>query len=227
MKVFLRIPTNESVHYTLVPWLAWIGRELPTADIDTQYTYGNGIAWGRNQMVRDFKASDCTHLWMIDSDTAPSANLHLLNTAEEHPVVCGPYNGFVEGWGVTWNVFRRREDNSLGYYPPAMWPQLDAPFRADAAGTGNMIIARGVFDALPEDPFRREDKGGNQFKSEDICFCEDVGGVIIEPRALRRHCRTVDLLESRNQLEARVQEEHNAVMAKFNGQPEGVGVKCP
>ena len=205
MKLFIRIPTNESVHFSLVPWLAWAARTYPNADISTLNTAGYGIAWGRNRMRDDFLTSDCTHLWMIDADTIPPTNRHLTETARDHTVVCGPYNGFNADIGVTWNVYNFKSDDSgvpmYGIYGPAMWPSLDKPFKVDAAGLGCSIIERQTLLALHEEPFYHPINADGTYMGEDFNFCRDVGGVTIEPRCVCEHMRTVPLLVARNQLE--------------------------
>jgi hypothetical protein len=221
MKLCIRIPTNASVHYALVPWLAWAARQFPSADISVTYTYGYGIAWGRNKMVEELLDSDCTHLWMIDSDTVPNYSTHLTESADSRDVVCAPYNGFHEDEGLIWHVYSLDEKN--GQYRicgPDMWPQLDAPFGVDAAGLGCCIVRREVFERMREDlehPFYHPISPDGTIVGEDFRFCEDVGGVVIEPRDAARHCRDTDLLDAWNQGEQRVEEELKFAAIKSNG----------
>jgi hypothetical protein len=68
LKIFLRIPTAHGVDREMTRWLVWAARAMPDADIDIHCSCW-GVVENRNEICRQFLESDCTHLWMLDSDT--------------------------------------------------------------------------------------------------------------------------------------------------------------
>ena len=193
MKLFIRIPTQGSVHGALVPWISWASRTWPTADISITYTHGYGVAWGRNEIVREFLSSPCTHLWMIDSDTIPPENTALVDAIGDDVVVAAPYPSFHATRGLIWNVYRR---SSSGYSSlhPNDWPTSES-FNVDAAGLGCVIIPRDLLSGIR---FKHRFLPDGTIVGEDFDFFENIGGVTIVPAATCRHGRIVDLLDVHN-----------------------------
>jgi hypothetical protein len=210
MKLFIRRPTNSGVDYGITRWIAWASRTFLDADMGPQYSAGLGVAEARNDMSQAFMGSDCTHLWMVDADVIPPENTALVEAAQTHPVVCGPYNGFHVDEGVLWHVYEHTRTDATGKplyrsLYPHRWPEGKKTFKVDAAGTGNMIIQRKVFDRLPERPFKHTVYSDGMFGGEDFGFCQDVGGVHVNVDSISRHIRDCDLLDIWNWAERRTQ----------------------
>lgn len=204
MRVFLRIPTAEHVHWATADWFGWVTRELgSSADCAIHYSSCFGIAEARNDIVQEFLVSDCTHLWFVDSDVVPPRTLAILNKEPGHPIlpVCGPYNGFRPHIGLVWHVYQYLGVDSVrcryGSMPVEAWPRGNRFFHADAAGTGCMVIPRELLESLPSRPFAYElhDDGGAH-GTEDIPFCRTVGGVWVDSTYVCQHLRSVNLLEA-------------------------------
>lgn len=189
MKIMLRIPTQGQVEGSLTDWLMWLA-SLRNIEIDAQrhYTAGYGIAHGRNMILRAFLDSDCTHLWMIDSDTVPPMNLSFLD--HDYSAVCGPYESFRLDRALHWNVYRPGDgEGTWALYRRQDWP--DEPFHAAATGLGCVLLRREVFDKLPEDPFHYEP--GIEWLGEDFTFFRDIGGVMVDPNYVCQHIKKVNL----------------------------------
>ena len=210
MKVYLRIPTNTAPDRELVNWLAWFKERWPDADAEVHYTYSHGVADHRNIIIRGtgrkpgFLQSDCTHLCMIDSDTIPPKREDLVSqffaAAEQHPVVCGPYPGFRPDTGVFWQVFRHNGHDAMGHdrwaaMPRKRWPDEDV-FKADAAGTGCMIIDKEwLLEKCKPDPFYLTRRHDGEIGTEDMNFCRDIGGVHICRNFICDHVKDMNLLQ--------------------------------
>lgn len=201
MKVFLRIPTNQGIDQRLVPWLVWVARTLPSADINHQHTFAHGIAEGRNDIVKDFLNSDCTHLWMVDSDTIPPQSLDLLESGKAHSVVCGPVLSCHAGV-LNWNVYKKKEamdtegDPLYRSIPRNEWPRDTNCFQVDVAGAACMLIQRDVLSKeVNKKPFYHERRNDGMLMGEDFMFCKDAGGAAVDKRYICRHNRNVELLE--------------------------------
>ena len=188
----VRVPTTARVAGAMTQWLIWLARVKPEWNVDLTYTASFGIAAGRNMMTRELMESDCTHLWMLDSDTVPPYSLHLTDNAKQFSILCGPYVGCMDG-NTFWNVYKNINRKYIPI-PRRKWPK-ERVFRADAAGSGCMLIRREVFDRLSNDPWEYEDSGNGQLGTEDLYFCNKVGGVYIDSHYSCRHYRETDLLD--------------------------------
>jgi hypothetical protein len=184
----------DQIDRSLTDWLVWIGRQLPDADIATHYTSCFGIAEGRNDIVRDFLKYDCTHLWMIDADTVPPYSLGLLD--HDLPVVCGPYQGW-RGNMFVWHVYAFVETDRSGVrryidIPHQKWPK-ERVFKADAAGTGCMLIRRDVLEQARDRPFFHTLNPDGTHGTEEFAFCQAVGGVWVDQRFHCEHYRDLPI----------------------------------
>uniref|UniRef100_A0A6M3L2T0 Glycosyltransferase n=1 Tax=viral metagenome TaxID=1070528 RepID=A0A6M3L2T0_9ZZZZ len=198
MKLCIRVPVRNDLHPELARWLASVARGSPSADIGLTHTFGYGIAEGRNIITQEFKATDCTHLWMIDSDVVPPGNLNILDLVEEHPVVAAPYRTFKDG-AILWQVYcaggMSGEMQLYRCIPSNEWPK-GRPFWAPVAGTGCMIVRRDVFERVGYTPwkFKRAFVDGIfRLSGEDFDFCEQTGGVMMDPEYICEHYREIPL----------------------------------
>lgn len=189
MKIALRIPLGWAPPVQeLTEWLVWLGRN---SDVDIKFPVNRfGPSEARYQIVQEFLNTDCTHLWMIDSDCCPPQNLNLLK--HDYPVVCGWYYQFspskdLKPFPCVFTEHPKIE-HAVVSYKKNLWP--NEPFRAAAAGTGCMLIRRDVLEKFDgANPFPYGHRKG-KIVGEDICFCLMIGGVMIDPSYYCEHYHT-------------------------------------
>jgi hypothetical protein len=201
-KIMVRIPTHGPIDRGLATWFHWAGRVHPEWDLAYYYQTA-GVCETRNEIVVQFLASDCDRLWMIDSDVTPPESDGILNVKGD--VVAGLYGHYHPQVGANYQVYRKNPTEGEGsemtkgayrFYPPSEWPE-DDNFRADAAGTGCMVINRSVLEKIREHGsiwFEFEYRDGRRI-GEDLTFCEKSGGVTICPSYICSHAKEVDITE--------------------------------
>lgn len=139
----------------------------------------------RNQIVSTFlDRSDCEWLLMLDSDMVLDVRgfdaLLAAANAGERPIMAGLYFGAFQGEGLYPDpmpmIFRKRD---TGYQPVHAYP-ANRVIEVDAAGTGCLLIHRGVLEAMRESATADEGKDYCWFTDgpvngvwvgEDIAFC--------------------------------------------------------
>lgn len=142
------------------------------------------VDYARNVMVKHFLASRDTRLWMIDSDIAPSVDSYkILGT--DGDIVSGKYD--IWGSPDAGGEIHCAPTSYVWEPSKAMWRTVFVPegvnMKADAAGTGFMVIKRHVLEDkrmwLSEDgsdytPLFRNIYGpsGRIRISEDMDFCQ-------------------------------------------------------
>lgn len=192
----VRIPTARHLDRQLSRWWAWAARKT---DLNIDFFYNtDGVDRTRNAVCREFLASKCDVLWMIDDDVAPPMNVETVNRflSWDYPLVSGLYDRF-DGFVASPQVYKKvPESNSYRAVQKSEWPKTQGVFRADAAGAGCMKIRRDLLEQM-EDPwfdfqlFKRD--GRVVTRGEDFFFCEKAGGVIIDPKMDCTHYREVSL----------------------------------
>ncbi len=95
------------------------------------------ITRGRNQLVAEFMASDCSHLMFIDADIEFNPNDVLKLVAHDKPVVTGAYPLKMEPISYVVNV----ASNAV---------RLNDLIEVNDAGTGFMLIKREVISKMQE-----------------------------------------------------------------------------
>ena len=152
----------------------------------TAAVMGNGafIEIARNNFVRLFLETDCTHLFFIDADLKFESRAFISLLTANKPVSAGAY--------------RRRQKNEdypikLTPYPDGggLWLEPDGWIRADRVATGFLCIRRDIVEEMakearlmqqPDTPHTpilfhtylipRED-GAFAFMGEDFAWCDD------------------------------------------------------
>jgi hypothetical protein len=190
MKIFLRIPAVDTVDREMTRWLVWYARQRPEDDIDI-HVGPLGVPLNRDQICELFLLSDCTHLWMLDSDTIPPRSLSLL----DHEVGCvnGIYQMFAPA-GPRWDVMHK---TPTGYAFRKKWPS-EKIFPADAVGTGCMLLTRAMVEAIAQPRFEVTFNGSMLYPNgEDFTFCEKVIAageqVFVDPNYRCDHIKSVSL----------------------------------
>ncbi len=102
-----------------------------------------------NQAIKDFLATDCTHLFMTESDMLlPDDTLSRLAEVNK-PIVSGVY--FIRGGDGQPCLYKPvvRVKGQYGMSPVGLFPE-EAPFRLNGCpGVGCVLIAREVFEQVP------------------------------------------------------------------------------
>jgi hypothetical protein len=163
--------------------------------------------FARNEIVKEFLASDCDVLWFLDSDVVPPP--HVLDLVTEHgehwDLAGAPYPVFMtpeksRGPQVVFCVYTQGEEGGLH---AAQVPQSGTAF-VDGLATGCMFIKRAVFSKLQEPyfEFKYDEKSRKVVEGEDLGFCRKVNAkgyqFFTDFGMACKHYKNVDLLEINN-----------------------------
>jgi cellulose synthase/poly-beta-1,6-N-acetylglucosamine synthase-like glycosyltransferase len=127
----------------------------------------------RNEIVRTFLKSDCTHLLFIDSDTMPPPDAIEKLLKVNQPIVSGltPIIELDEKTRDPW-----RKWNCVGYDGNHVKPHTGIlPIKG--AGSSCILIRREVFEKIPDPWYRfvyEDDNGKKVFNGEPLIISEDV-----------------------------------------------------
>lgn len=134
------------------------------------YPSDKPISHNRNKIVQDFlNHKDYDYLLMFDDDNIPPTNI--LNLADfDKDVICGISFGYQQNLVIP-SVFKRKDD---GLYSVHEFTGEEGLMEVDAAGSGQMMIARRVLEKI-QYPFRNEyDRDGIKKLGLDLNFCQRV-----------------------------------------------------
>lgn len=137
-------------------------------NIDIGFHCDKPISHNRNKIVQTFlQDKKYDYLLMLDDDNIPPVNiLHLADFDKD--IICGLSFGWQRNIVVP-SVFRRRTD---GIYTVAPFTGDEGLMETDAAGSGQMMIARRVLEKMKY-PFRNEyDRDGIKKLGLDLNFCQ-------------------------------------------------------
>ena len=137
-------------------------------DLMISYPGDKPISHNRNKIVQDFlQRKNFDYLLMLDDDNVPPTNL--LNLADfDKDIICGLSFGWQKNMVIP-SVFKRRPD---GLYTVREFKGDEGLIEVDAAGSGQMMIARRVLEKMRY-PFRNEyDRDGIKKLGLDINFCQ-------------------------------------------------------
>ncbi len=189
-KILLGLPTMGSVHTLLmVRLLDWM------ADAQRTGAYNLSVCPtmcvqpvdnARNDIVKTFLESDCTHLLFVDSDTIPPANAITKLLAANKPIVSG-LTPIIEH-------NENRKNDSNGFYKKYNCVGQDdkhvetysglIPIKG--AGGSCILIERSVFEKIEKPYYRfvyQDDSGKEVMVSEDIYFIVKALGAGIQAYA--------------------------------------------
>ena len=171
-KVLIGLPTMASVHtmllMTIVSWMAkaFQGSEYnlsiyPTVNVQP-------VDNARNEIVKAFLESDCTHLLFVDADTIPPLDAIEKLLAHNLPIVSAltPIIEMTKD-GAPWKKY-----NCVDTDDKHMRPNTGLR-ECKGAGTSCLLIRRDVLEQLEMPYFRfkyQDDTGKQVFVSEDIHF---------------------------------------------------------
>jgi hypothetical protein len=162
-----------------------------------------GVDYNRNLLVKEFLATDCKWLIMIDHDNPPLNNpLDLIKLNKE--VICLPtmmwrgVGGEDGNEGVAFNVYKKIKNG----WTTMVYDGKNKLFQADRVGTGCIVIKRSVLVKMKDKaPFSSlvDKKTGIRKQGEDITFCDKARAMGIKLWGhwdyVCSHYKEVDLLD--------------------------------
>jgi len=167
-RILITVPTMGMVRKELAAHLVGLSRD-PRYALDVRFSTETPYANNMNKLALAMLDEDFDFWLNIDHDQCPLANP--LDLVEFDKDVLGLPTPILELGGggkypFRWNVFNCRGDTGMVSH--------DAPFglqQVDIVGSGALLIARRVIEAV-EAPFsRRWKKDGTQNIGGDISFC--------------------------------------------------------
>ena len=191
-KVFIAIPSkNALVHAKLAQWLLTLPKE---PDHMTMFTIGmSPIAAARNETVKKFLETDCTHLLFLDDDTIPPTGALEKLLKMDTPIATG-ITHIVEENKLSLNIYLEKK-NELQRVPTDSPLLKETRVHIAAVGSSCIMIAREVFEKMEMPYYADIWFNEGQYCSEDIMFCNtarELGYTILcDPSIMCQHARYV------------------------------------
>lgn len=184
----------ETQMYT---WMQELADKYIYAYFPTKYAF-RPISNNRNRIVKDFLATDCEYLFMIDDDTFPTKNP--LELIEHDKDVIGAIYPARDDRGIHFHIYKFDKD-----YPKKISfdqyenDEIRGLTKIDAIGTGCICVRRNVLEKIKrpfEDWF---DEDGIMITNDDLHFChkcrQEGFEVWTHGDYMCSHYKTVDLLQ--------------------------------
>ena len=172
-KVLISTPTKKNINARTADWrLREVMRlvQQPGIDVavDTVITR-KPLQHARNMQVWRFLETNCTHLFLLDSDCVPQENTIARLLAYDMPIISAPHESEINGEkGLM--VVDRVKDGYAQHHPVEGLQGPDV-----RVGGGGLLMARDVFEALEPPWFVCEyNNRGELTLSEDFYFCEQA-----------------------------------------------------
>ena len=176
-KILIGLPTMSSIHIMLaVQIMAWIAEAYRGSDFELMVyptVAVQPVDNARNEIVREFLKTDCTHLLFIDSDTLPPRDAIKKLLDINQPIVSAitPIVEIDEKTKEPW-----RKWNCVGMDDNHVQPNTGVvPIKG--AGSSCILIKREVFNKIPEPWYRfryEDDNGKKQFMGQPLIISEDI-----------------------------------------------------
>ncbi len=167
-RVCISIVTKGTLRAETVEWLLRTFVQLaPKVEVQI-VNDARPLEHARNEQVHRFLASECTHLFLLDSDCVPQNGTIQNLLTLQRPVAAAPHPT-QKGTEIGLMILDKEGDAYVQHRP---WTGLQ---KVDAVGTAGLLIAREVFDKFGPPWFRCEyNSAGLLVKSEDFWFCDRV-----------------------------------------------------
>ena len=143
----------------------------------------------RNEMVRDFLKSDCTHLLFIDEDTIPpvDAPQRLLESGKD--IISG-ITPIYSDRGVKMNCFINKDGKEYQVNKNSGIVEISR------CGASCLMISRKVLEGMKEPWFKIQyDDTGRPVMSEDLTFCDNAvklgNQIYCDTSIICNHAKTV------------------------------------
>ena len=162
-------------------------------------TWANPISSNRNLITQRFLESDCDFMMQLDDDVVPLCNPAELCHADKD-IIGLPARVRSTGQTICWTVYRDHPSGEA--FSAVDFTQLDDMMdlmEVEIIGTGCVIVARRVLEALKA-PFHSEfDDDGIQIYGTDFAFCRKARAhgftVYTAPNHLCEHFKKVGLTD--------------------------------
>lgn len=171
-KICIGLPTMSSVHpLLLMVIVSWMAEAFNNGEYNLSiYPTVNvqPVDNARNDIVKHFLESDCTHLIFVDADTIPPLNALKRLLAHDKPIISA-LTPIIEmdGEGNPWRKWNCVDENDEHMKPNT------GTRMCKGAGSSCILIKREVFEALEAPYYRfqyKDDKGKSIVVGEDIWF---------------------------------------------------------
>ena len=171
--IMIGLPTMHSMHPILaINIMKWMATGIQTKEYDLSiYPTFNvqPVDNARNEIVKNFLKSGCTHLWFIDSDTIPPPDALKRLLAHDKPIISAltPIIEHDETKNGYW-----RKWNCVGEDDKHLMPNTGTKM-CKGCGSSCIMIKREVFDKMKPPYYRftyQDDTGKEVMVSEDIYF---------------------------------------------------------
>lgn len=177
-KILIAVPTMGSINSLLVSQIMdWIAEGNRTKDYNLMLyilSCVSPIDKARNEIVKEFLESDCTHIFWIDSDTIPKTDALKKLLDRNEPIVSGltpmirydelkkdtDSNGFYKVW------------NCVGMDDKHLQPNTGVRYIRGAGGSC-IMVKREVYESMKYPYYKHisQDDSGKEIEiSEDIFF---------------------------------------------------------
>ena len=157
-KVLLGMASSDYVRTRTAGMMYSLAQAFP--DMKLVVVQGPYVDQNREAIATDFLASDCTHLFFVDSDMLFKPEVLTALLANDKEIVGAQYNRRIEREGV--HVAPTRYD-----LPGMETP--NRPFVNQVVATGCLLIKREVFEKIPQPWFATWEDGRRI--GEDVFFC--------------------------------------------------------
>ena len=196
IKIYLAILNEGTIRVELAKLINY-WQAKGDYDIYISYPDGKPIESNRNQIVKDFLASDCEWLVQLDDDIVPPPN-YLDLVLYDKDIISGVCYAYRQDSIIPLIMEKNNKDG--------LWKNKDCNseeglIEVDAMGTGAIITHRRVFNkAMQKHPFQSVwNEDGTRKKGQDLYFCEKAKaqgfGVWCHLQYKCSHIVEIDLLE--------------------------------
>ncbi len=168
-RVCISTPTKGNVRAETSEWrLRAFVQLCPDVEIHTVIT-SLPLQHARNEQVRRFLETKCTHLFLLDADCLPQEGTIQQLLAYDLPIISAPHSTIVKGERGLMVVDPSPDRKSYVQHYPL--ERLQGP--RVRVGCGGLLIRRDVFEKLSPPWFVCQyDEKGLLTLSEDFYFCE-------------------------------------------------------
>lgn len=167
-KVCISTPTKRQIHIAVSDWrLRAFTQMAPNVVVQSVVTH-KPLCHARNEQVLRFLATDCTHIFLLDSDCVPQEGTVQKLLAYDMPIISAPHPSIVrDELGL---MILDRNPDGVGYVQHRPMRGLQ---KVDAVGGAGLLIMREVLERLGPPWFLfLYDERGLLSKSGDFYFCD-------------------------------------------------------
>lgn len=166
--VCISTPTKGQIHIAVADWRLRAFAQLAPRVVVQSVVTRKPLCHARGEQVLRFLATDCTHLFLLDSDCIPREQTVQKLLAYDLPIISAPHPSIIRN-ELGLMVLDCNPDGE-GYVQHRPMTGLQ---KVDVVGGAGLLIAREVFERLSPPWFLfLYDKRGLLAKSGDFYFCD-------------------------------------------------------